>query len=289
MSKFYYYRWWLFSLVSLMFFLITAATFSSFGVALPYMIQDLNWSQGEAGLGVSLLALATGLFAHAPALLLRRLGIKATYGIGGLLLAVGGALVATITSLLQYYFAAAIMGLGVCLCATVPGIYLINNWFPDRQSFAIGAFFMIGALGGFAGPFIVTGTVSISGSWHAHWWTMAGALLILSVLATIFLKDRPANLPEELQQRISNLKRSERVHRSDRDWSLGEAMRSHQFYIVTLSLMLILLCQITMNSWAFTHITGTALGVSATIAATVLSLQALVNALSRVLGGSLAY
>jgi MFS transporter, OFA family, oxalate/formate antiporter len=288
MSRFYTYRWWLFAIVSLMFFLNTAATYASLGVALPYMIQDLGWSRAEAGTGFSLLALATGLAAPAPALFLRKFGIKVTYAAGGLLLVVGGVLLATTTSLTQYYVAAAFMGVGVSLCGGVPGVHLVNTWLPDKQSFAIGAFYMIGGLGGVAGPLIVTSTTSLTGSWHAHWWTMAGSLLLISIIATFFLKELPATIAEKLQQAQSKKKRNEsqKVHRSEQDWRFAQTIRTPQFYIITFSLTLILLSAVTMNTWAFTHMMT--LGITSATAATVLSLQAVVNSISRVIGGSLA-
>jgi MFS transporter, OFA family, oxalate/formate antiporter len=290
-SRFYIYRWWLFAIASLMFFLNTAATFNSLGVALPYMMQDLGWTRGEAGTGFSLLALATGLAAPVPALLLRKYGVKVTYTVGGLLLVAGLVLLATTASLTQYYCAAGLLGMGVCLTGGVPGVYLITNWLPDKQASAIGAFYMIAALGGVAGPLMVTGTVSISGSWHAHWWVMASLLLFLSVLAMVFLKDVPVHLPEGVKATLAQQQRereegSQRVHRSELHWTFSEAIRTHQFYVVTLALMLILLCAVTMNTWAYTHMTT--LGVTSTMAAAVLSAQAVANAISRGLGGTLA-
>ena len=56
--------------------------------------------------------------------------------------------------------------------------------------------------------------------------------------------------------------------------------------MIVFSLTLILLCSVTMNSWAFTHMTT--LGVTTATAAAALSMQAVVNAVSRALGGSLA-
>ena len=45
---------------SLVFFLTTAATFSSLGVVLPAMVAELHWSWGQAGLGFTLLGGFTG-------------------------------------------------------------------------------------------------------------------------------------------------------------------------------------------------------------------------------------
>ena len=87
-------RWALFAIISAIFFLINAATFSSLGVVLPFMIKELSWSWSQAGAGFSLFALTVGLASTVPAWILRRFGIKATYGAGGAVMACGCALLA---------------------------------------------------------------------------------------------------------------------------------------------------------------------------------------------------
>lgn len=286
-TAFYRRRWLLFTLVSMIFFLITAATFTSLGVVMPYMVKDLNWTRPEAGLGFSLLALMVGLAAPIPAYLLRFIGLKATYFFGGVLVITGAVLLATTTSLTQFYIGAAFLGFGYSHCASVPAMYFLNSWMPDKQPFAIGAFMMIGGLGGVAGPFAVTSAIHFTGTWHAHWWTMALAMLILTLLGLLFFKDPPEDMPDSVKAALSGGKnKQKRVHKSSLDWTLKEVLRKPQYYIIVFSLTLILLCSVTMNSWAFTHMTT--LGVTTTTAAAALSMQAVVNAVSRAIGGSLA-
>lgn len=91
--------WWKFSVVSLIFFHVTASTFTSLGVALPFMIEELSWSWSDAGIGFSLLALMVGIASRVPAWTLRRFGTRATYGIGGVTMALGFGLLATTTDL----------------------------------------------------------------------------------------------------------------------------------------------------------------------------------------------
>src|SRR6185312_17506443 len=73
--------------MSVMFFLITATTFSSLGVVLPQMIGELHWSWSAAGSGFSLLGVAAGITATIPASLIRRLGVRATLLVGSLAMA----------------------------------------------------------------------------------------------------------------------------------------------------------------------------------------------------------
>tara|TARA_R110002033_G_scaffold90703_1_gene140542 strand:- start:223 stop:1506 length:1284 start_codon:yes stop_codon:yes gene_type:complete len=282
-------RWAIFGVISLYFFLITAATFSSLGVVLPFMIEELGWSRLEAGTGFSLLALMVGIAAPVPAYLLRRIGPKATYLIGGMLVILGTVLLATTQSLIQYYIGASILGFGYGMCASVPAIYLITTWFPERQAFVIGTYMTIGAAGGIAAPFMVTTAIGTLGGWPAHWWMLAGAMAFLSVLVLLIIRPAPVEIPagiRKLTEALRDVGDDDRVHRSRRDWTVRGVMRTPQYYIIVFSLTLILLCSVTMNTWAFTHMM--ALGVSTTMAATVLSTQAVVNALSRIVGGSLA-
>ena len=107
------WRSWLkFTLVSLIFFQITAATFTSLGVALPYMIEEMEWSLSSAGLGFSVLSLMVGIGSRIPSWTLAKLGTRATFGIGGAVMSVGLALLASTSGLYQYFIGAGLAGLG---------------------------------------------------------------------------------------------------------------------------------------------------------------------------------
>ena len=277
-------RWWLFAIASLYFFFITAATFSSLGVALPYMIEEYSWSWSEAGTGFSLLALMVGLAGALPAWTIRRFGIKATYVIGSLVMACGFILIAAGAGLYRYWAGASLLGVGFALCATVPGIHLINDWLPDRRSFAIGLYMTLGGLGAVAGPPLVTSIIGLTDSWRMHWWSMTAAMLILMLLAGAFLTRRTQedNSADAADEEAS----SDKVFKTKADWRYRDALRTPQYYIIVAALTLTLFCTLTMNSWAFTHLGM--LGISTALATLALSAAGAVNALSRALGGMLA-
>ncbi len=280
-------RWWLFAIASLYFFFITAATFSSLGVALPYMIEEYSWSWSEAGTGFSLLALMVGLAGALPAWTIRRFGIKATYVIGSLVMACGFILIAAGAGLYRYWAGASLLGVGFALCATVPGIHLINDWLPERRSFAIGLYMTLGGLGAVAGPPLVTSIIGLTDSWRMHWWSMTAAMLILMLLAGAFLTRRTregndAGTPGAPDEEAS----SDKVFKTKADWRYRDALRTPQYYIIVAALTLTLFCTLTMNSWAFTHLGM--LGISTAMATLALSAAGAVNALSRALGGMLA-
>ena len=282
-----YRRWWLFTIASLYFFFITAATFSSLGVVLPYMIEEFSWSWSEAGTGFSLLALMVGLAGTLPAWTIRRFGIKATYIAGSVTMACGFIVIAGGTGLYWFWTGASLLGVGFALCATVPGIHLINDWLPDRRSFAIGLYMTLGGLGAVAGPPIVTSIVGNTDSWRIHWWSMTAAILVLMLLAGAFIsrritEDNGADAADAPNEETT----SDRVFKTRADWRYRDALRTPQYYVIVAALTLTLFCTLTMNSWAFTHLGM--LGISTALATLALSADGAVNALSRAVGGMLA-
>ena len=280
-------RWALFAVISAIFFLISAGTFSSLGVVLPFMIHDFSWTRSQAGTGFSLLALTVGLASRVPAWILRRLGIKSTYGIGGGIMASGFALLALTNGLELYFLAAALLGLGFACCATVPGVYLLNGWMPHRRAETIGAFMTAGGLGAVAGPLAARWIIAAADSWRLYWWAMMASILALTVLALIFVRTPP---PEAVVAITATAPAAtsgpQGIYRTNRDWPFRQAIRTPQFWIISIAMTATLLCVLTSSSWAFTHM-GT-LGMSASVAAGMLSADGAVNALSRALGGALA-
>ena len=280
-------RGWInFALVSLLFFQVTAATFASLGVALPFMIEEMSWSWSGAGFGFSMLSFMVGIASRVPSWTLTKIGARATFGIGGVVMVIGLALMATTTGLSQYVVGAGLAGLGYTSCALIPGVAVINQWLPHRRSFAIGAYMMIGGLGGVAGPFFVTSVVAATGSWRWHWWLMAGLIGVLTVLAVVLLKSPPASAVEEAGSTLSAESHSDNVYMTRFEWHFKDVIRTPQYYIIVAAMTMTLFGGVTTNSWAVSHMGN--LGVLVAIAAGALSAQALVNSSSRAFGGIIA-
>jgi MFS transporter, OFA family, oxalate/formate antiporter len=278
--------WFNFALVSLLFFQVTAATFASLGVALPFMIEEMSWSWSGAGLGFSMLSFMVGIASRVPSWTLTKMGARATFGIGGVIMVIGLALMATTTGLNQYVLGAGLAGLGYTSCALIPGVAVINQWLPHRRSFAIGAYMMIGGLGGVAGPFFVTNIVAATGSWRWHWWLMAGLIGVLTLLAVVLLKSPPASADEDAESTLSAETHSDNVYMTRFEWHFKDVVRTPQYYIIVAAMTMTLFGGVTTNSWAVSHMGN--LGILVAVAAGALSAQALINSSSRAFGGILA-
>jgi MFS family permease len=212
--------------------------------------------------------------------------MRATFGIGGAILAAGLALMATTHGLQQYFLGAGLAGLGFTLCALIPGVAVINQWLPQRRSFAIGAYMTIGGLGGVAGPLVVTRVVAETGSWRMHWWVMSISIAVLAVLAVALLKSPPGSAGDAETSAHKAEKHSDRVYKTLGNWQFKDIWRTPQFLIIVAAQTVTLLSGVTTNTWAVSHMGN--LGIVFAVAAGALSGHALVNASSRTFGGALA-
>lgn len=286
-------RWVPFALISAFFFYVNAATFTSLGVALPYMIEDLGWSYTEAGAGFSLLAFMVGLSAMVPAWIIRGGGIKATFLVGAGIMSTGFTFLATTNSLTQYFIGTAFAGFGYTLVATVPALHYFNHTIEaTKRPIFIGAYFTIGGFGGVFGPLLVAAAVAATGSWRLHWWIVGGAGLLLAGLAVLLLDNRPerhkvsASGSATVNGADGNEKTGDGAAETQGyQWSFKDSIRTKEFAIIVLAMTLTLFCGTTVNSWAVTHMRE--LGVASALAVTAFSAHGLVNALSRGLGGYL--
>ena len=281
-------RWGPFGLISLFFFLATATTFSSLGVVLPHMIEELEWSWSQAGAGFSVLALMVGLAAFVPAWIIRVRGVRASFLVGGGFMVAGFLMLAATTDLLLYFVGAGFAGIGYPLCATVPAVHYLNQTVAvAARARVIGAYLTIGGLGGVAGPIMVTTVMETVGDWRYHWWAAATLTFVLMLAVALFIRERSEE--DAPQQSGLESKSGKSASKPDpdvaADWTFRQVIRTPQYYVIVGSMTLTLLCALTMNSWAVTHMVN--LNVAAAVAAGALSGHALINSLARGMGGVL--
>ena len=266
--------WATLALMSALFFVITAATFTSLGVVLPAMVTELGWTWTEAGTGFGLLAILCGITSTVPAVLIRRFGVRACLLIGSGVMGSAFLCFAQAHSVITYFIGASLAGLGFTLLATVPGTYLLSRLFA-RPSLAFGLYFTLGGLGGVAGPLLYFAVMGVTGHWRSYW-LVAGALVVLTGIIAALLVDSQTDVAraEESDPAIST-----------ESWDLRAALRTPQFWVLAAAYSAFLICGITANSVSVAHLTQ--VGVAAVTAGSMMSLEALLNAGARLAGGIL--
>ena len=246
------------------------------------MIAELHFSWGEAGLGFSLLGVFCGIASYIPAWLIRRVGVRATLVLGSAIRAIAFLCLAKTQSVLAYYFATSLAGLGFTLLAAVPGTYLLTRCF-ERPSFAIGLYFTLGGLGGVAGPLVFLWILSATGNWRDYWTAWAAGVMATGLVAAL-LVDVAANLHGERNLGESLAGSPAAVFRSRRTWTVAAALRIPEFAILAAAYTSFLFCGITVNSVSVAHLAQH--GVPAAVSGSMLSLEALINSVARISGGS---
>ncbi|ATC31150.1 MFS transporter [Caulobacter vibrioides] len=291
--------WLLLAAFSLLLFLITASTYGSLGVVLPAMIGELNWSFEKAFLGFSVLGVFTGASSWLPAILIRRIGVRGTLLVGAVVLAGGFVGLANAESLLSYYVGAAACGVGFQMAALIPGTHVLSSLFRQR-ALPFGVYFTFGSLGGAAGPWMVLTLMEASGGdWRAFWMVqgvlaaIVGGGCALMVGGSKWLAAAALEVDEEVEQAARQAPANARVYRTAHEWTVRQALRTPQFYILVAAYFSHLLVGVTVASVSVSHLTeiGVAAGVAAVaagaLAAKMLSLEALMQTLARLAGGAL--
>ncbi len=262
--------WLTLGCVSLLFFLVTALTFSSLGVVLPAMVGEMGWSWGEAGMGFTLLGIFCGITSTIPATMIRRLGVRATLLAGGAVMAAAFAVLAMTGGLVLYAIGCSLAGLGFTLLATVPGTFLLGRTFR-RPDFAFGLYFTLGGLGGVAGPQFYHLVLAQAGGWRDFWW-VSGGLTLAAALLGAALVDTRTDLTDARTQEITS-----------ESWSAAAALRTLQFSILAAAYSVFLIVDITINAVSVPHLMRH--GVAENDADNLLSLIGLTNAGARLAGG----
>lgn len=257
--------------LSLLFFILTAGTFTSLGVVLPDMVAALHWDWSRAGLGYTVLGVACGLASYAPTLVIRHLGVRTTLGLGGIVMAAGFLSLRACQSTELYYVGAVLLGVGFALAATIPATFVLARSFT-HSSTAFGIYFTAGGLGAAAGPLFYTAAKALGMDWRGYWTalafvTLGAALLAAALSPSVGAPEAPA------------------APSAHEGWSVKDALKTPQFWAITFAYTAYLLCETSVTGLSVPHLIQR--GIAPAVAGGMLSLQALINAAARAGGGVL--
>ncbi len=275
------HRWANFWALSLLFFVVSAGAFSSLGVVLPAMVGEMHWNWTQAGLGYTFLGLACGLASFAPAVTIRRMGVRGTMAIGAGLLIAGFCAMAVTQSVWVYLAATILIGLAFAFCSTVPGTHVLTDLFAEKRSTVLGAYFTIGALGQVAGPMFYVAVNALTHAWRPYW---LGFILMALAAGAFAVWTAPSRRDETAHRTAAPEQPGPAaVLAGLKDWTVRRALATSQFYVIVGGYTAYLLINTTAHGFAVEHLKEH--GVSATAAAAMLSVEALIGAGVAVIGG----
>jgi len=266
----------LFSLVN---FQVNASTFNALGVVLPDMVRDLRWNWTEAGFGYTVLGATVGLSSLAPAWVIRRFGVRASVVAGVATMAAGFLCLACVHGIWLFFLGTALCGLGFQLIALITGVHVIAALF-HRRGLPLGFYFTIGALGGIVGPWSVWAVNQIwPDGWRLFWLLQMGVIVLLGAACAALCGGREwlnrAGADDDAGSSIS----LGELGRVNRDWTVADATRTPQFYILLAAYFAQLLIGGSVAGLSVGHLTQR--GVTATAALAMLSIEAMTQTAAR--------
>ncbi len=200
MAKSGFYGWRLIAAFWVIVFINLA--FAAYGspVMNAGMALQLHLSRTLAGLPYSLYTVMSAVPSVLIAVLVRRFGVRLTVVLGSLLVLIGCVLMATVvnSALAAVIVFGFVIAFGVCaggVFGTQPGVVL---WFVRRRALALSLLYSGGAFGGLiAAPALNRVIVHAGGNWRAGWWLYAALAALSTVIAAVFIRERPSDLGQE--------------------------------------------------------------------------------------------
>jgi MFS family permease len=258
--------------VGVLYMIMMGSTFSSLGVVLPHMIATLNMNFGQAGFGFTLLVLAAGTSSMLPSVVIRRWNARVTLAFGVAAMMLAYATLAVSPNTIVYDIGAAELGIGFSLIGAVPALHILSGWEPSKRSLVFGAYLAFGGLGGLLWPSIVELTIKTLGDWRAYWWFMVALMAVVGTASLLVVRDGALVEDESLA--------------ATSGWTLREALRTPQFYVIGCGIAATYLVASTVNAFTVAHLTR--VGVVMTVALVTFSIQSACHAVFPLMMGGIA-
>jgi MFS family permease len=156
----------------------------------------------------------------------------------------------------------------------------------------LGLYSTLGSALGALGPPAVLGLLAVlHKDWRQMWLIEAGAALAIGVLCALvtggpqWLAAAGAGLERKIAEERAKPQRVRRVHRAQEDWTLAQAVRTPQFYVLLAAYFGHVTCLATTASFTMAHLTQR--GVSPYVVGAMLSIEALAGMAWRMIAGFL--
>jgi MFS family permease len=267
-------------------FTISAGLMHSYAVFLVAFLEDFRWSRSDVSLAYSASQLVAGVSAPLVGALVDRLGPRRLVLLGGTLLALGllgSAYARALWHIIVLY--GIVMTIGANCLGLVVFVPLLSQWFVRRRGMAISIVQSANGFGRAASAPLAQLLISAIG-WRRAYLTQAALMVALVLpLAGFFRGTDPASAATKTAPE-SPRERPEVASPLDRDWTVGEAMRTRHFWL----LCIVYLCTglgsflVSLHQLAF----AVDVGFDKLYAATVLGLGSFLAIAGTILTGTMS-
>lgn len=231
-----YYGWWLLAASVVGMAVGNGIAFSSFGLFVDPLESQFSWVRAEVTLGFSVSMAVSGISAPLIGRLIDRVGPRRVILVGTPLTAASYLLLATTGALWQWYVYLAINAVVRQMIFYIPFQVLVARWFNRSRTRAVsilGAGLWLGAVVIVPVMRVVIDAVEWDGAF-----VFSGVLItaLFLPLALFIVRDQPPPDSEELQPQPDSDDATRGVD-ARADLTVGEAIRTPMFWVITLAMM----------------------------------------------------
>jgi MFS family permease len=203
----------------------------TFGVFYVALLDAFGWTRAVTAGALSLSIIVEGIFHPVVGTLTDRLGGRKTLVLGGVVLVIGLACSATISSVWQLYFWVGIVSAaGISLIGMVPHVAIISRHYAKRKATALGIAWAGGGVGIFL---LVPATAAMISNWG---WPSAyvglGALVAILVVPPIFLFTPTNHSQPKTAESAAHGAGHGTQQVQDGDWTVKRALTNSSFWLL---------------------------------------------------------
>lgn len=171
-----FYGWWIVLACYVVAFYMAGTVFYSFTAFVEPFAAAFGWSYTQISFAFSLRGLEMGIFAPLIGVFIDRFGSRAAMMMGVIIVGFGMILLSMTQSLMMFYAAFLLLGLGAGGCTSVVVMTAVAHWFNRKASFALG----LAAAGFGSGGLLVPVVV-----WMIDTFQWRTTLLVLGITAWV--------------------------------------------------------------------------------------------------------
>jgi MFS family permease len=266
--------------------------FYAFPIFFVELSEVFGWEMAKINAGFAVSMLCGGLVSPLVGLLLPRLGSKKVIVTGALIMSTSFVLFSAMYALWQYLLICIVLAVGWTCTGSIPTTYSISDWFEKKRGRATGIMMVGVGLGGWSIAPLTRRLIDVLG-WKETF--VAYAIVTTAILvpiAALIYKRRPAELgvlpdgrmPDEAPDSAENA--IEESATADTGWEFRDAVRTHVFWLISITFILVTFGQTALLLNIPTHLKS--IGVSPKSAASALGTCAMLGMAGKLFFGWMA-
>jgi MFS family permease len=235
-----YPGWWVVAAGFVSAALVMASTINLFGMLVVPVSKEFGLSRADANNGMVAFMLGMTIWAPIAGWLVDRLPVKLVMPLGALLMLAGFLTIANTDSL--WLIALMIFGplsMGSGLAGLLSSTAVVSRWFRRRRGRAMGVIAMNSSVAGVTISPLAATLIQDFG-WRTALLVMGSVLAaVIVILGLLVMRDRPS---DEQLKAGGELQADDgrQFDADDRAWTLGQLLRSRNFYLIMLGMGLLL-------------------------------------------------